>query len=84
LHDIEDYHITPEQAARVANDAGVELLVVYHLLPAPDGLLPRRVFGQGVNGSTERRLDDCRRRQPLYAASRIAGSPDRPRERLMQ
>jgi ribonuclease Z len=49
LHDIEDYHITPEQAARVANDAGIELLVVYHLLPAPDGLLPRRVFGQGVN-----------------------------------
>ncbi|MGD9903394.1 MAG: MBL fold metallo-hydrolase [Vicinamibacterales bacterium] len=49
MHDIEDYHITPEQAARVANDAGVQLLVFYHLLPAPDGLLPRRVFAQGLD-----------------------------------
>jgi ribonuclease Z len=48
MHDIEDYHITPEQAARIANDAGVKLLVFYHLLPAPDGALPRRVFAQGV------------------------------------
>jgi ribonuclease Z len=49
MHDIEDYHITPEQAATIANDAGVKLLVYYHLLPAPDGLLPRRLFAQGVN-----------------------------------
>lgn len=49
MHDIEDYHITPEEAARIANDAGVELLVYYHLLPAPDGFLPRRLFAQGVN-----------------------------------
>jgi ribonuclease Z len=49
MHDIEDYHITPEQAATIANDAGVKLLVYYHLLPAPDGGLPRRLFSQGVN-----------------------------------
>jgi ribonuclease Z len=49
MHDIEDYHITPEQAATIANDAGVKLLVFYHLLPAPDGALPRRLFAQGVN-----------------------------------
>lgn len=49
MHDIEDYHITPEQAATIANDAGVKLLVYYHLLPAPDGGLPRRLFAQGVN-----------------------------------
>lgn len=49
MHDIEDYHITPEEAARIANGAGVKLLVYYHLLPAPDGFLPRRLFGQGVN-----------------------------------
>ncbi len=48
MHDIEDYHITPEQAARVANEAGVKLLF-YHLLPAPDGFLPRRLFAQGIN-----------------------------------
>jgi ribonuclease Z len=49
MHDIEDYHIAPEDAARIANDAGVELLVFYHLLPAPDGFLARRLFSQGVN-----------------------------------
>lgn len=48
LHDIEDYHITPEEAARIANRAGVKLLVYYHLLPAPDGFLLRRLFAQGV------------------------------------
>ncbi|HEY7216399.1 MAG TPA: MBL fold metallo-hydrolase [Thermoanaerobaculia bacterium] len=49
MHDIEDYHISPEQAARIANDAQVKLLVFYHLLPAPDGFLPRRLFAQGVD-----------------------------------
>lgn len=49
MHDIEDYHITPEQAARIANEANVKLLVFYHLLPAPDGFLMRRLFAQGVN-----------------------------------
>jgi len=49
LHDIEDYHITPAQAAAVANAAGVKLLAFYHLLPSPDGALPRRLFSQGVN-----------------------------------
>ena len=48
MHDIEDYHITPEQASRIANDAGVKLLVFYHLLPAPDGFLPRRLFADGI------------------------------------
>ena len=48
MHDIEDYHITPEQAARIANDAQVKLLAFYHLLPAPDGLLTRRLFSQGI------------------------------------
>jgi ribonuclease Z len=49
MHDIEDYHITPEEAAEIANQAGVELLVYYHLLPAPDGFIPRRLFAAGVN-----------------------------------
>jgi ribonuclease Z len=49
MHDIEDYHVTPEQAAQLANDAGVRLLVFYHLLPAPDGFLARRVFARGVD-----------------------------------
>jgi ribonuclease Z len=49
MHDIEDYHITPEQAAQIANEANARMLVFYHLLPAPDGLLPRRLFAQGVD-----------------------------------
>jgi ribonuclease Z len=48
MHDIEDYHITPEQAAQIANDAHARLLVFYHLLPSPDGVLTRQLFGQGI------------------------------------
>lgn len=49
MHDVQDYHISPEEAASLANDAGVKLLVYYHLLPAPDGFLARRLFASGVN-----------------------------------
>jgi ribonuclease Z len=49
VHDIEDYHITPEQAARIANEARVKLLVYYHLAPAPGGFLARRVFARDIN-----------------------------------
>lgn len=49
MHDVQDYHISPEEAAGLANDANVKLLVYYHLLPAPDGFLPRRLFSSGVN-----------------------------------
>jgi ribonuclease Z len=48
VHDIEDYHITPAQAAQIANDAQAKLLVFYHLLPSPDGMLARRVSAQGL------------------------------------
>jgi ribonuclease Z len=49
MHDVQDYHISPEEAARAANAAGVKLLVFYHLLPAPDQFLTRRLFAQGVD-----------------------------------
>lgn len=49
MHDVQDYHISPEEAAEIANQAGVKLLAYYHLLPAPDGFLPRRLFAAGVN-----------------------------------
>jgi ribonuclease Z len=49
MHDVQDYHISPEEAAHAANDAGVGLLVFYHLLPAPDGFLARRLFAAGVD-----------------------------------
>jgi ribonuclease Z len=53
MHDIEDYHITPEQAATIANQAGAKLLAFYHLLPAPDGFLPRSVFAQGIDDARQ-------------------------------
>lgn len=49
MRDIQDYHVSPEEAALIANEAGVGLLVFYHLLPAPDGPLARRLFSQGVD-----------------------------------
>jgi ribonuclease Z len=49
MRDVQDYHISPEEAARIANEAKVRLLVFYHLLPAPDGFLARRLFSRGVD-----------------------------------
>jgi len=49
MHDIQDYHIAPEEAATIANAAKVKLLVFYHLLPTPDNFLTRRLFGNGVD-----------------------------------
>jgi ribonuclease Z len=49
MHDVQDYHISPEEAARIANAAGVKLLAFYHLLPAPDSFLMRRLFAAGVD-----------------------------------
>jgi ribonuclease Z len=48
MHDIQDYHISPEEAADIANQAHVRLLVFYHLLPSPDAFLTRRLFASGV------------------------------------
>ena len=42
-------HPAPEQASRIANEAHVSLLAFYHLLPAPDGMLARRVFARGID-----------------------------------
>jgi ribonuclease Z len=49
MHDIQDYHIAPDEAARLANEAHARLLVLYHLLPAPDGVLARRLFARGID-----------------------------------
>ncbi len=34
-HDIPDYHATPEEAAQMAEEAGVDYLAFYHLIPPP-------------------------------------------------
>jgi ribonuclease Z len=48
LHDIQDYHISPVEAAQIAEQAGVKLLVFYHLLPAPDAFVTRQLFAGDV------------------------------------
>ncbi|MFN3960519.1 MAG: MBL fold metallo-hydrolase [Parvularculaceae bacterium] len=46
--DIPDYHTTPEEAARAANEAGAVWLILSHLTPAPDNPVARRLFMRGV------------------------------------
>ena len=47
-HDIPGYHTTPVQAAEIAAQAGVGMLVLTHLVPPPDNAVVRRLFMQGV------------------------------------
>jgi ribonuclease Z len=48
MRDIPSYHSSPVQAAEVANEAGVDLLVLYHLNPPPPNRFAERVFMRGV------------------------------------
>ncbi len=50
LGDIPTYHTSPEEAARAANEAGVEWLLLSHLTPAPDNAIAKRLFMRGVSG----------------------------------
>ncbi|MFM5953357.1 MAG: MBL fold metallo-hydrolase [Novosphingobium sp.] len=44
MHDIQNYHASPEDAARAAKEAGVQALVLYHLVPAPPARLIDPLF----------------------------------------
>lgn len=57
MHDIQSYHVSPTEAATMANAAGVKLLVFYHLLPAPDNAVLRSVFTRGVDDVRKGRWD---------------------------
>jgi ribonuclease Z len=48
MADILSYHTTPVEAAEVANEAGVRLLVLYHLNPPPPSRLVESMFARGV------------------------------------
>ncbi len=50
MNDIQHYHTDPLEASRIANEAGVKLLVFTHLDPPPSNPLLFRVFYLGVNG----------------------------------
>ena len=49
MHDIPSYHTSPVQAAEVANEAGVKLLVMYHLTPSPPFRIVEWIFERGVS-----------------------------------
>lgn len=49
MSDIPDYHTSPVDAAQVANDAEVGLLVLYHLTPPPPNPVVERIFVRGVS-----------------------------------
>jgi ribonuclease Z len=49
MNDIQSYHISPTEAAEAANTANVQLLALYHLLPAPDNFLLKAMFRRGLN-----------------------------------
>ena len=49
MSDIPDYHTTPPEAAEVANQAGVKLVVFYHLTPPPPLRLLERMYVRGVS-----------------------------------
>lgn len=66
MHDIQGYHSSPEDAARVAQQAGARLLVLYHLVPPlPSGFMdaafmsdaPGKFGGRIVVGRDGLRID---------------------------
>jgi ribonuclease Z len=49
MRDIPSYHTSPVEAAEAANEAGVKLLVLYHLTPPPPLRVVEWVFTRGVS-----------------------------------
>ena len=49
FHDIPGYHTSPVDAARVANEAGVKLLVFSHIIPMLPDRFAERLFLRGVS-----------------------------------
>ena len=47
--DITDYHLTPVQAAEIAQKAGVKKLIFYHVVPPPTNFILKRRYLEGVD-----------------------------------
>ena len=53
LFDIQDYHTSIEEAGKIARDANVEHLLIYHSIPTPRNALMERVFFRPIEGVFE-------------------------------
>ena len=49
MADIPGYHTSAVRAARIANETGAKLLLMYHLFPAPPNGIAKSVFTRGVS-----------------------------------
>ena len=49
LFDIQDYHANTIEVADIAKKAEVDLLVFYHLIPAPVNYISEQMFLRGVD-----------------------------------
>ena len=52
LHDIQDYHATTADLARLAAEADIGLLALYHLVPAPRNAMAIAAFNGGLPEGT--------------------------------
>lgn len=50
FHDIQSYHTSPVEAAGIANEAKVKLLVFYHFTPPVLNMVAESIFTRGVDG----------------------------------
>ncbi|MGB1847519.1 MAG: hypothetical protein ACPHK1_05730, partial [Pseudohongiellaceae bacterium] len=48
LHDIQDYHATSTDLARLATEAEIGQLALYHLVPAPRNAMANATFKAGL------------------------------------
>ena len=48
LHDLQDYHATSADLARLASEAKIGLLALYHLVPAPRNAMASEAFKAGL------------------------------------
>jgi ribonuclease Z len=48
MHDVLDYHMSPVEAAEVAQEAGVETLVLVHIVPPVENFIARRMYLKGT------------------------------------
>ena len=84
LYDIQDYHLSPREAAEIAETAGVKLLVFYHLLPAPDTALARRLFADEGARCSQGRVDHRVGREPLHVTDRLPAHRSRTNRILIR